>query len=87
MLKAHGCKKCNGAVLLDKDEYGWYEECILCGYTRDIPLDIPLDMPVQAEPITVKVVNPRKLAEMWKQDRIPSYQPLRKTRDIEEDAY
>ena len=30
------CPRCEGNVYLDKDHYGWYEECLQCGYTRDL---------------------------------------------------
>jgi ribosomal protein S27AE len=26
------CPKCGGSVLLNKDFYGWYEECLQCGH-------------------------------------------------------
>jgi len=27
------CPKCGGNVYLDKDEYGWYEQCLQCSFT------------------------------------------------------
>jgi len=30
------CRRCGGNVYLDKDQFGWYEECLLCSYTRDL---------------------------------------------------
>jgi hypothetical protein len=33
--KAH-CPKCGGSVYLDNDHYGWYEECLQCGHTRNL---------------------------------------------------
>ena len=27
------CPKCGGNVYLDKDEYGWYEQCLQCAFT------------------------------------------------------
>ena len=36
MLKVSSCPKCRGDVLVDKDEYGRYEECLQCGYLRDL---------------------------------------------------
>jgi ribosomal protein S27AE len=36
-LKIDGCPKCGrGVIALDKDEYGWYEYCLQCGYTHDL---------------------------------------------------
>ena len=37
MLKLKSCPRCKkGDVTLDRDQYGWYEYCIQCGYTRDL---------------------------------------------------
>ena len=36
MLKFKSCPRCRGAVLLDRDYYGWYEQCLQCGYLRDM---------------------------------------------------
>jgi len=37
MLKLNGCPRCKkGAVRFDRDQYGWYEYCILCGHLRDL---------------------------------------------------
>ena len=36
MLRLKGCPKCMGDVRTDRDEYGWYEECLQCGYLRDL---------------------------------------------------
>ena len=30
------CPKCNGSIYLDDDFHGWYEQCLQCGYIRDI---------------------------------------------------
>ncbi|MFC1964289.1 hypothetical protein ACFLV1_02790 [Chloroflexota bacterium] len=32
VLREKGCPKCKGDLWLDVDEYGWYEQCIMCGY-------------------------------------------------------
>jgi hypothetical protein len=26
------CPRCQGRVFRDKDQYGWYEQCIRCGH-------------------------------------------------------
>ena len=37
MLKLKGCPRCKkGDVALDRDQYGWYEYCIQCGYMRNL---------------------------------------------------
>ena len=34
MWKLKACRHCGGDVFLDKDEYGWFENCLQCGYIR-----------------------------------------------------
>ena len=41
-LRTNGCVRYKGRVSIDKDLYGWYESCLQCGYTRDLP-DMVLD--------------------------------------------
>ena len=36
MKQENRCRKCQGRLLLDKDEFGWYEECIQCGHIQDV---------------------------------------------------
>jgi len=37
MLKIKSCPRCKeGDITFDRDQYGWYEYCIQCGYTRDL---------------------------------------------------
>jgi hypothetical protein len=30
------CPKCKGYIMLQKDSYGLYEQCLQCGYTHDL---------------------------------------------------
>lgn len=30
------CPKCGGSIYLDTDVYGWFEQCLQCGYTCDL---------------------------------------------------
>lgn len=32
LLKTKSCPRCRGNLYIDKDIYGWYEECFQCGY-------------------------------------------------------
>lgn len=32
MLKLKGCPRCSGDVYFDWDFYGWFEQCLQCGY-------------------------------------------------------
>jgi hypothetical protein len=37
-LRVGSCPRCNnGEVFIDRDQYGWYECCLQCGYARDLP--------------------------------------------------
>lgn len=36
ILRLKSCPRCKGDVILDKDQYGWYEQCIQCGYEHDV---------------------------------------------------
>ena len=36
VMRLKGCPRCKGDVLLDRDEYGWYEQCMQCGYLCDV---------------------------------------------------
>jgi ribosomal protein S27AE len=37
------CPKCGGNVFLDSDHFGWYEECLQCGYTRNLQKVVKVD--------------------------------------------
>ena len=32
------CPKCNGMLYLDRDYNGWYEQCLQCGYMKDLAI-------------------------------------------------
>jgi len=32
VIREKGCPKCRNDVWLDQDDYGWYEQCLVCGY-------------------------------------------------------
>jgi len=34
--KFKSCPRCDGDILIDRDLYGWFEQCIQCGYNRDL---------------------------------------------------
>jgi len=34
--KLKGCPRCDGDMFIDRDLYGWIEQCIQCGYARDL---------------------------------------------------
>ena len=36
MWKLKSCPKCGGDIFIDKDFNGWYEECLQCGFSREL---------------------------------------------------
>lgn len=35
--KLNSCPRCNGDMFIEKElYYGWYEQCIMCGYTNEL---------------------------------------------------
>jgi hypothetical protein len=48
MLRLNGCRRCHGDLVIEKDEYGWYEKCIQCGYLHDITAE---KIPVAVKPV------------------------------------
>ena len=32
----HRCPKCGGTLYLDRDYNGWYEQCLMCSYMKDL---------------------------------------------------
>ena len=30
------CPRCGGDTFIEKDEHGWYEECLQCGYHGEL---------------------------------------------------
>ena len=66
MWKFKSCPRCGGDIFLDKDKYGWYMECLKCGYQRD------LESPTEAteQPLTEKELAPAASEE--RQDTLRS---------------
>ena len=50
------CPKCGGSLYLDRDLYGWYEQCLNCGFTRDLR--------------TVVAMTPEKAAPAKREKRV-----------------
>lgn len=36
MWKLRNCPRCQGDLFIDKDLDGWYEQCLQCGYRREM---------------------------------------------------
>ena len=36
MWNLKGCPRCGGDIYLDRDRYGWYEQCLQCGYLSEL---------------------------------------------------
>jgi len=40
--KFKSCPQCDGDVFIDRDLYGWYEQCIMCGYVYELRVMVEL---------------------------------------------
>ena len=50
VISLNSCPKCQGDMVLDnKDEYGWYEQCLQCGYLRDLEVIVQVERQPAAE--------------------------------------
>jgi hypothetical protein len=63
MMSLHRCKRCHGKLIRDRDEFGWYEQCIQCGHLQDVdangePELVPVAI-AKSNPEEIKV-NPKK---------------------------
>jgi hypothetical protein len=36
MWRLKSCPKCRGDMFIDKDRNSWYEECLQCGFSRQL---------------------------------------------------
>jgi DNA-directed RNA polymerase subunit M/transcription elongation factor TFIIS len=36
IMRVDSCPKCKGQLLLEKDNYGLYQQCLQCGYIHDL---------------------------------------------------
>jgi len=34
--KFKSCPRCDGDMFIARDQYGWYKDCIQCGYRHDL---------------------------------------------------
>jgi len=60
VISLNSCPRCQGDMVLDnKDEYGWYEQCLQCGYLRDLEVIVQAKQQPAAEK---KVRNLKRVA-------------------------
>lgn len=56
MLKLKACPRCKGDLNSNRDMYGSYDECLQCGYMRDI------EEPNKLLTMLTEVVRKKKVA-------------------------
>jgi len=39
-LRLKACPRCKGDVVFEQDKWGWYEQCIQCGYLHDLQNEV-----------------------------------------------
>jgi len=83
-LKKGSCTHCrNGEVFIDHDQYGWYESCLQCGYSRDLPDLAPTDFGwkpgvEKLEPENTHELMPGNMeSSMASKSRRPHHAPVR----------
>ena len=42
MLRLKSCPRCKGDVVVARDHWGWYEQCIQCGYLHDLQIIVEM---------------------------------------------
>ena len=58
----NSCPRCKGDVLLgNEDQYGWYEQCLQCGYQRDLEIMDDMNPVVGVEKGGEKDVRDKKV--------------------------
>jgi hypothetical protein len=57
MSNFKNCTKCSGVVLVDRDKYGWYEQCLMCGLIRDLESIVVAGKDNQGVPYTDEKMN------------------------------
>lgn len=45
------CPKCGGKEFIEKDHYGYYTQCFLCGHSRDLDELMEAPVSVSSEPL------------------------------------
>jgi hypothetical protein len=60
------CPKCKGQLLLEKDNYGLYQQCLQCGYLHDLQAFPVIDeQRIEEEK---EVVDPYRVTRRYSQD-------------------
>jgi len=58
MWRFKSCPKCNGDVDIERDQWGWFEQCLQCGYLHD--LENIVEVKKQRTPIETDFSSPKK---------------------------
>lgn len=62
VISLNSCPRCQGDTVLDnKDEYGWYEQCLQCGYLRDLEVIVQVELQPAEEEKMTKVRRPKRI--------------------------
>jgi DNA-directed RNA polymerase subunit M/transcription elongation factor TFIIS len=63
VLSLNSCPRCQGDMVLDnKDQYGWYEQCLQCGYIHDLETIVQVDPQSVERRKKTKVGGPKRKA-------------------------
>jgi ssDNA-binding Zn-finger/Zn-ribbon topoisomerase 1 len=61
VFRFKSCPKCKGDVILgNKDKHGWYEQCLQCGYLRDLEVIAKVEHQPAEEQKKMKLSNQKR---------------------------
>ena len=63
------CPKCKGMVVLESDQFGWYQLCLQCGFLRDLGTMVLVHKPASD---SSKVPEPAHAASGRQEGRSPN---------------
>ena len=61
VLRFKSCPKCKGDILGGmQDKYGWYEQCLQCGYLSDLETIVQVEKQTAEEQNKMKLSNQKR---------------------------
>jgi len=70
MWKLRTCPRCQGDLFVDKDLDGWFEQCLQCGYRREMK-PIAVAKPGKPQPVPITERLPSSGVETPEKRRTP----------------
>jgi DNA-directed RNA polymerase subunit M/transcription elongation factor TFIIS len=61
--KLKSCPRCSGDLFIQRETDGWYEECLLCGYQKDVSNLVTVNTKGQVK-IKDQILNGQKFTDV-----------------------